>query len=388
MVRFLTIALIVSVFVVGCVRPDSVMSSRVSQFIPIDSIVIDHSDLGLVLWGPRLIEREGSHRFCLVDDNNIYTDYDLQTGKRLTSIDLKPWLLKAGVGDDATVCATVWLHSNVLAIICLDQIGVVLVDIERVKVAAHLLNPISDSSGTYFPMVNPTSCEPLVIKRDKGEVNLILGLQRIVGTIASDDEWRQKKYSHAPFTIFNVSEDLSLKPMQDIGSFPEHYRHEVVRLMVSSLACTDSSAIIAFETDSLIAEYSLVDGRHLRSFVVRGVETIKNSPYGPGNTDPKYDRIYYYTSTRAPWVKATARRVMRGVVPGKELPEDKIVPREYGQQDWKIVYRDDKGGDVVEVDLSGLMYHSHFFETIGSDIFLLRNTGNEAQFTIVRGRCE
>lgn len=291
------------ILTIGCQRPDEYLGSEAAHIAIVDSVVLDHSDLGLVLWGPRIIERDGSHRFCLVDDNNVYTDYDLHSGKRLTTIDLKPSLLKAGVSQEERVCATIWLRPNILAVFCLGKIGLIVIDMSSDQVSSVALHPFNENHGTFIPWVGPTTCEPTVVASTDSVSTFIVGLQKYVGVMLDDDVWRRNRFSYAPYTIYQVDGELNVIPVRDIGVYPTHYLSEVVMHAGTSLFCTDTSAIVSSDTDTNVTEYRLSDGALIRSFVVPVKEKIINVPFDLENDDPRYFPEYYYTTTRAPWVK-------------------------------------------------------------------------------------
>lgn len=346
------------------------------------SVTIDHSDLGLVLWGPRFVEYRGEIRCCLVDDANVYADYSLSTGERLRKIDLKPFLRSAGVDPDATICATVWLWDDVLAILRLDwPHGLVLANVRTGRTNAIRLMPANADSGVYAPLVFPTQCEPAIVGRDSSSVRLLMALQRVTGEVKDTDEWRHKNHQFAPFTMFRIDRDLSVSVERNMGQYPKYYYTEVVGHMGRSMVCTDTSVWVGFETEPTVTEYRLWDGKLLKTVTVPGTPPIVNVPFDLQRTDASYWSRYFYTTTRAPWVKESNGTLLRGIIVGGKLEHDSIVPRDVHAYDWKVV-------GTKALEFSGLEYHSNFLEVIDGDLYLLKNDTSSTTMTLVRRAVE
>lgn len=372
-------AITCALITIGCVS--NTTRSTTGTWHIVDSLILHHPDAGLTLYGPRLIERNGTRRIYLLDDAHLYLEFDVKTGARTDSLNLAPTLDLLGFDEDAGFTGIVWIKNRIAVLTAIyPRPCFVVVDVEQDSAWTVEHNADMDRKHRLWAY-STHSAEQRVVG-----TNVISAVQPFVAGLNSNDSIRRIKYSYPPVALFAFDSTYSRVRATPIGTFPDYYQEFLVRIADCSFDVRDSLVALSFFTSPDLLLYNAVTGVKIESTLQRLPFDVKPRPYENGSDTPFEVGRFYYESSRTPIVRFFGRdSYLRTYIPGLSMGSDTIIPREHNVMDWKIVVQSISQGASRQFNIPGERMVNTFLETIDDDVLLQASTSPDG--TTILYRC-
>ena len=365
----------------SCIHGDPVVDKGTWDVI--DSIDLEHTSLGSTIWGPRLIERNGQSRFYLLDDALTYIEYDVKTGHKVDSIDFASLFKRYGYDESSTITGIVWFTTDVGIMTSIDPTRCFLV----VDVARDTMwNLKYDWEGDKLPGLWAYS-NPSCLEQFRSGSTLLSGVQPLMVGQNDDISVRKKRFAAPPLVRYDFDSSFQIVKKLAMGSFPSYYSESHVRIQGWSMDQRDSTVLLAYDTSPTIYTYSTTSGIPIAPVFPSLPISFGPKAFLPGSDTPAKLRRFYYESSRAPIIKFYGDdRILRTFVPGHELHQDSIVPRDHNTMDWQVYLMRRGSNQITVYDVSGLRALNTFLEVQGEYVYLRSTISPEGHTVIYRCR--
>lgn len=272
---------------------------RSGKLIPLDTLMLAHHDLGQTLYGPRVLFRGKNHVCYLMDDSNVYVEFDIATSLRTDRIEFSPYIEDVGISLGSSISGVHWLTDEIALLTVLSPHPCfVNVDFRDSTARMIHLDIANDKYVGSWPYSHPCALEQRLANG-----GMISAVQIHVRDLQHSKMSRETKYSGPPLIHYTFNNDGSIHSKIGIGAYPDFYRRDFVRMMMCAFDTYGSDGILTFEASPIVYFFSTSTFIVTDSITLTSSTMVEPKPFESEEENVRTVREYYYTTSRAPIVK-------------------------------------------------------------------------------------